>query len=156
MIFLWRTQKIKKNGQTQSFLESLYAAVLVFWCFTIVRWKKVVPFKALPKWCFGSLLQGLEAQIPSKHIRAPQTSMITTQIPPNTHQTSQRHPPAISREHNMPTDTARHPKTLTGAVWVCLAVSIGVCCGLFVCPVPWICLGGVFGMSNGCLGVSEW
>ena len=36
--------KNKKSGQTQSFLESLYAAVLVFWCFTIVRWKKSCSF----------------------------------------------------------------------------------------------------------------
>ena len=33
--------KIPKNGLTQSFLESLYAAVLVFWCLSMVRWKKL-------------------------------------------------------------------------------------------------------------------
>ena len=61
------------------------------------------------------------------------------------------------------TDTARHPKRLTGAAWVCLAVSVGICCGLLACRVPWRCLGCVYGISGGCmwdiwgcLGVSEW
>ena len=30
-----------KNGLTQWFLESFYAAVLVFWCFEMTRWKKI-------------------------------------------------------------------------------------------------------------------
>ena len=32
--------KIAKNGLTQWFLESFYAAVLVFWCLIMIRWNK--------------------------------------------------------------------------------------------------------------------
>ena len=32
--------KIAKNGLTQLFLESYYAAVLVFWCLIMIRWNK--------------------------------------------------------------------------------------------------------------------
>ena len=42
-----------------------------------------------------------------KHIRAPSISMNTIQIPPDTHQTSPRHPLDISREQEMPTDDNR-------------------------------------------------
>ena len=33
--------KNAKNGLTQWFLESIYGAVLVFWCLKITRWKKM-------------------------------------------------------------------------------------------------------------------
>ena len=39
-----------------------------------------------------------------RQIRAPQISMISTQIPPDILQTSSRHPPDISREPKMPSD----------------------------------------------------
>ena len=85
---------------------------------------------------------------------------------PRTPQTSIRHPPdtprhlqgtqdAIRRQQ-MPTDTPRHPRTPTGAVWVGLTVSVGACCRLLVFCVHWRWLGGVWGVSEGCLGVSEW
>ena len=35
-----RSLKIAKNGLTQWFLESFYAAVLVFWCLIMIRWNK--------------------------------------------------------------------------------------------------------------------
>ena len=35
-----RSLKIAKNGLTQWFLESFYAAVLVFWCLKMIRCKK--------------------------------------------------------------------------------------------------------------------
>ena len=70
-----------------------------------------------------------------------------------------RHPPDISRDQKMPTDnnrrhqtqtdSPRHPKTLTSAVWVQTAVSVGVCCCLLASLAPWRCLGGVWGMSGG-------
>ena len=41
--------KITKNGITQPFLCSLYAAVLVFWCLILVSCQKTVPFRAVPK-----------------------------------------------------------------------------------------------------------
>ena len=109
---------------------------------------------------------GLRTQIPPKNIQAPLISMNTTQIPLDNPQTTPRYPTDTprhlqgtqhaNRRQQMPTDTARHFWTLTGAVWVCLAVSIGVCCRLFACCAPRRCLGGVCGMSGGCLGVSEW
>ena len=132
-----------------------FAAVFVFWCLTMVRWKKVVPFRAVPKWCFGSIPQGPRTQIPPKHIHTCPISMITTQIPLDIPQTPSDIPqtyPGNTTCQQSPTDTARHPNTLTGAVWVCLAGSIGVCCCLFACRVSVGCLE----VSVGCLGVSEW
>ena len=55
------------------------------------------------------------------------------------------------------TDSPRHPiRTLTGAVSVCLAGSVGVCCSLLASHDAWRGLGGVWGMAGGCLGVSKW
>ena len=109
---------------------------------------------------------GTENPNTSKHIRAPSISINITQTPPKKHQTYPRHPPDISREQEMQTDknrrnqtqtdSPRHPKTRTSAVWVHMAVSVGVCCCLLASPAPWRCLGGVWGMSGGYLGVSEW
>ena len=109
---------------------------------------------------------GTESPDTPKHIRVPPISMNIIQIPPDNHQTSPRHPQDISREQEMPsddnrqqqtqTDSPRHQKTLTSAVWVHLAVSVGVCCRLLASPAPWRCLVGVWGMSGGYLGVSEW
>ena len=42
--------KNAKNCLTQWFLESFYAAVLVFWCLKMIRWKKMVHFSVAPKW----------------------------------------------------------------------------------------------------------
>ena len=109
---------------------------------------------------------GTESPDTPKHIRVPQISMNFTQTPPDARQTSPRHPPDISREQEMPTDnnrrhqtqtdSPRHPKTLKSAVWVHLAVSVGVCCRLLASPAPWRYLVGVWGMSGGYLGVTEW
>ena len=41
--FFSSDSKNSKNGITQSFLESWCAAVLVFWCLSVVRWNNVVP-----------------------------------------------------------------------------------------------------------------
>ena len=102
---------------------------------------------------------GTENPDTPKHIRVPLISMNITQTPPNTHQTSPRHPPDISREQEMPTDnnrrnqtqtdSPRHPKTLTSAVWVHLAVSVGVCWH-FLLP------GYVYGVSGGCMWGVWW
>ena len=89
-----------------------------------------------------------------RQIRAPQISMISTQIPPDILQTPPRHlqgtQDAIRRQH-MPTDTARHPWTLTGAVWVFLAMCVGAYCHLLIFCIHWRWLGGVWGVSDGCL-----
>ena len=100
-----------------------------------------------------------------KHIRAPSISMNTIQIPPDTNQTSSRHPLDISREQGMPTDDNRRQQapsdvfkqdmSLSLGVWGCLFVSGGVCCCLLASPAPWRCLVGVWVMSGGCLGVYE-
>ena len=83
---------------------------------------------------------GTENPDTPKHIQVPPISMNITQTPPDTHQTSPRHPPYISREQEMPTDnnrrhqtqtdSPRHPKTLKSAVWSHPAVSVGVICCL--------------------------
>ena len=83
-------------------------------------------------------------------------------IPLRYPQTSPKHPPDISRElkistddnrrQQTTTDTSRHPQIPTGAVWVCLEVSVGACCGLLTSWVPWRCLEGVWEVSGGCLG----
>ena len=127
-----------------------------------------MPFRAVHKWCFGSILQGLRTQIPPKHIQAPLISMKTTQIPPDTPRyptdtphTSHRHPPDISREHDMPTDHNRCQQTPPDILKQHLSVYWGVwrggvCWRLLACLVPWRDLGGVRGMCGGRLGVSEW
>ena len=108
---------------------------------------------------------GTENPDTPKHIQVPPISMNITQTPPDSPQTSPRHPPYISREQEMPTDnnrrhqtqtdSPRHPKTLKSAVWSHLAVSVGVICCLLASPAPWRCLGGNWGVSGGYLGVSE-
>ena len=89
-IVLTGTKK-QRNGKTQPFLLTLDIDVSIFWCLSIVRWKQVVPFRAVLKQCFGSILQDLQTHIPAKHIRLPPISMNTTQKHPDTHQTSPRH-----------------------------------------------------------------
>ena len=64
-------------------------------------------------------------------------------------------PTENNRQQQTQPDSPRHPRTLTGAVSVCLVGSVGVCCRLLASHDPWIGLGGVLGMSDGCLGVSE-
>ena len=83
------------------------------------------------------------------HSRCPQTP---PRHPPDTPKAS----PANITCQQTPTDANRHcqtPKITDSAVWVCLVVSVGVCCRLLACCVPWSCLGGVWGMSGWCLGV---
>ena len=83
-------------------------------------------FRAVPKECHGSILQGLRSQIPPKHIRAPPNPNLPlryTQMPSTT---PPRYPKEILREHKALTDNNRrqqtqrdgfrHPKKLTGAV----------------------------------------
>ena len=52
----------------------------------------------------------------------------------------------------MPTDTAKDPKKLTGAVWESLAMFLGICCCLLAFHFPWGYLGGLggpWGVSGG-------
>ena len=89
--------------------------------------------------------------------------MKTTQIPPDTPryptytpQTSHRHTPDISREHDMPTDHNRCQQTppdilkqhlsMSWGVWRCLLTSVGMYSSL---ERPWGCLGDVWGVTGG-------
>ena len=84
----------------------------------------------------------------------------------DTPQTPIRHPPDTSqpspvnrniyRRRYAQTHIARHIQTAPVSVLGCLAVSVGICCRLMASWVPWRCLGGVWRMSGGCLGVSGW
>ena len=95
--------------------------------------KKVVPSKALTKWCFGSMLQGLRTQTPqntSKRLRFPRISLRYPQI-------SHRHPSDIFREHDRQRDNNSCQWTLrdvlkqhlsvSWGVWRCLLASVDVC-----------------------------
>ena len=60
----------------------------------------------------------------------------------------------VNRRQETPTDTLRHNQaapSVSGGVWQCG----GVCWQLLACRVPWRGLGSVWGMSGGCLEVSE-
>ena len=80
---------------------------------------------------------------------------IPIRTPPDTTQTSPRHPPDSSREHNMPTDDNRRQQTppdilkqhlsVSGGVWRGLFASVGVCWHVMF---P----GAIWGVSGGCLG----
>ena len=88
------------------------------------------------------------------------------------HSDTPKHPPDIpktppsylqgtqyaNRQQQTPTDTTRHTQTAPiSDFWsLTLAVSVGVCCCLLACYVPWGCPGGVWGMSVWCFGASEW
>ena len=50
----------------------------------------------------------------------------------------------------------RHTQTAPVSIRGCLEVSDVVCCRLLISWVPWSCLEGVWGISGGCLGISEW
>ena len=81
--------------------------------------------------------------------------MNTTQIPPDTHQTSHRHPPRYlqlaqdaNRRQQTPTDIARHAQTAPVNVLGCLKLSLCVCWRLLLSFVV-LCSQEI---SLGCLG----
>ena len=122
-----------------------------------------------------SIQKGLDNQITSKHIQAPQIRLNTTQIPSDTPRGTPQTYPDNTRRQQMPTDTSRHQQTLPDSsknTWQCplvsvavcwsLLLSIGVCCCLLVSCVVWKCMWGVYvvawGYLNGicgCLGFSD-
>ena len=82
----------------------------------------------------------------------------TPRYPPNIPQTSPRHLQGarnVKRRQQTPPDVLKQHLSVSMGVWGCLLVSGGVCCCLLASPAPWRCLVGVWGMSGGCLGVSE-
>ena len=104
-----------------------------------------------------SIQKGLDNQITSKHIQAPQIRLNTTQIPSDTPRGTPQTSSDNTRRQQMPTDTSRHQQTLPDSsknTWQCplvsvavcwsLLLSIGVCCCLLVSCVVWRCLWGVY------------
>ena len=90
----------------------------------------------------------------SKHLRIPWMPLRYLQTSQDIPQTPPRYPtetPDISKEHDMPTDDKRRQPTppdilsVSGGAWWCL----------LACHVPWRGLGSIWGMSGGCLEVSE-
>ena len=78
---------------------------------------------------------GTESPDTPKHIRVPPISMNIIQIPPDTHKTSPKHPPDISREQKMPTDANRRQQKPPDLLKQHLSVSFGVCGCLIVSVV---------------------
>ena len=129
----------------------------------MVRCRKVMPFRAVPKQCYGSILQRLRTQNTSKRFRFPKIALRYPQTPPDTSQTPQDVPQIPPRHCHKSNDTNRcqlklpdilkqRPSVSLGVLgW--LFVSVGVCCHLLF---P----GHVWGVSGGCLGgvqgISEW
>ena len=62
----------------------------------------------------------------------------------------------VNRRQHAPTDTSEHTQTAPVRVWGCLLASVDICCRLLISWVPWRCLEGVWEVSGGCLGISEW
>ena len=92
-----------------------------------------------------------------RQIRAPQISMISTQIPPDILQTSSRHPqtsPGNPRCHQTTTKANRHRQTPLDTDRCCLSMSGNVCLCVSSSvniSIHWRWLGGVWGVSDGCL-----
>ncbi len=123
--------------------------------------KKIVRFRAVPKWCYTQL-HTVRTGIPD----TPQTRLSASsfhEYPSDTPRQPPNTPPDISRElkistddnrwQQRPTDTLRHWQVLFEYVWRCLLAHFVVCWHL---DFP----GDVWGLLRGCLcgvwGVSEW
>ena len=99
-----------------------------FWYFDVSVWpgEKILPFRAVPKQCEFSTLQGMSTQTTI------QTHPNTTNIQrhhPNTPNTSSRHYSSSNWHQQKQTDTNRHSPTfqaLPGAVWGWLKVPVDV------------------------------
>ena len=79
--------------------------------------------------------------------------------PPDIPQTPTRHLQGAgdaNRQQQTPPDTNRQPQTPKDTDKCCLSTAGDVCCRLLTSLAPWRCLGGVWEMSGGYLGVSEW
>ena len=83
----------------------------------------------------------------------------TPRQPPDIPQTPTRHLQGAgdaNRQQQTPPDTNRQPQTPKDTDKCCLSTAGDVCCRLLTSLAPWRCLGGVWEMSGGYLGVSEW
>ena len=89
--------KITKNGITQPFLESLYAAILIFQCLSMVRWQKLCLSKLCLNIVFAPYCKDWEPTYPPNASESLQFLWIPLRYPSDTPQTSPRHPHGISR-----------------------------------------------------------
>ena len=122
------------------------------WCLSMIRWIKVMLFRAAPKWYLGSILQGLRTQNPPKHIRAPLFAMNTTQTPLRHPTDTPQTPPSHLQWIKILTDDDTQCK----GVWRCLLAYVVVWWHLGFPGDVWECLGGVWRMFEGCLGAPVW
>ena len=90
-----------------------------------------------------SIQKGLDTQITSKHIQAPQIRLNTTQIPSDTPRGTPQTSPDNTRRQQMPTDANRHQQTLpdsSKSSWQCPLVSVAVCWSLLLSVAVCCCL----------------
>ena len=113
--------------------------------------QNILLFQGCEKIVLRLYTAGTENPDNPKHIRVPLISMNITMTPPNTHQTSPRHPTDMSREQETPPDTNKQLQTPKDTDKCCLSTSGSVCWRLLTFLAPWICLGGVWGVYVGCL-----
>ena len=167
MISLWQALKNRKMAKPNHFC---WADIWTFWYFDVSVWsdEKKMGLSGL---CQNSVTapycKDWEPRYPQKafeclpfqkyHLDTPRClpqhpPYTPKRSPENTrHQQTTTH---NNRRQQTQRDSFRHPKTLTFAVWLCLAVFVGFCCRLLASRAPWRYLGGVWGMSGGCLEVS--
>ena len=136
-----------------------------FWYFNVSVWsgEKSFSFQGYAKIvCWLHIARTENPDTPQTHPSASNFHEYHTEHPPDIPQTTLRHLQGTwhaKKRQQTPTDTARHPKTLPCAVWVCLAVSFGASCSLLL-SVGMSCSldmsGAVWGMSGAFLRVSEW
>ena len=91
--------KNAKNCLTQWFLESFYAAVLVFWCLKMIRWEFSLHFNVEPNWWVGF---SKTQPCMDWTLKYPQKTPKQLCHPQNTAQTTKlflRHPQDILKQH---------------------------------------------------------
>ena len=155
MISLWQALKNRKMAKPNHFC---WADIWTFWYFDVSAWsdeKNMVLSGLCQNSVTAPYCKDWEARYPqntSERLPFPKLPLRYPQMPLTS---PPRHPKEISWEHKTPIDnnrrqqtqrdSFRHPKTLTGAVWVCLAMSVGVCCLLLASCANWRYLGGCLG-----------
>ena len=147
-VFSLANLKTQKSGVTQSFLESWFAAVLVFWCLSMVRWKKLCLLGRCQNGVLAPYCIDWEPRYPPntpKRLRFPWIRLRHRQTPFR-HSTDIPHAsPEKTTCRKTATDANWHHQTYSSSTCQCLAVSVGVCWHV-------VFTGDVLGVSLGCLG----